>query len=168
MLIRSHHHFQTSCPIGSIRRVSGSKPSLPTLPTWEPRKIAFRGAPVTRWLSRGHGSISILAPLEDIAVLHWHGEVCEPPPGTESLAHTPACVNQAFIPGPACLALQFHIEGGADGIEPWLVGYTGEISATSGVTVAGLRADRVRLGPALRQSAEAVMHPWLSEVSLAS
>ncbi|MGE0290203.1 MAG: glutamine amidotransferase [Bradyrhizobium sp.] len=114
------------------------------------------------------GRASILAPLEGVAVLHWHGEVCELPPGTESLAHTPACANQAFIPGPACLALQFHIEAGADGIEPWLVGHTGEISAASGVTVAGLRADTARLGPALRQSAEAVMHRWLSEVSPAS
>lgn len=47
------------------------------------------------------GRASILAPLEDLAVLHWHGEVCELPSGAESLARTPACPNQAFIPSPA-------------------------------------------------------------------
>ncbi|MEW8626510.1 MAG: MarR family transcriptional regulator [Candidatus Thiodiazotropha sp.] len=45
----------------------------------------------------------------------------------ESLAHTPACLVQAFIPGTNALALQFHIEAGAFGIEPWLIGHTGEI-----------------------------------------
>ena len=110
------------------------------------------------------GRASILAPLQNVAVLHWHGEVCELPPGTESLAHTPACENQAFMPSPTCLALQFHVEAGADGIEPWLVGHTMEISATAGVTVAGLRADTARLGPVLRQSADAVIHRWLSQV----
>lgn len=29
------------------------------------------------------GRASILGPLEDVAVLHWHGEVCELPLGTE-------------------------------------------------------------------------------------
>lgn len=39
------------------------------------------------------------------------------------------------------------IEAGADGIEQWLVGHTGEVSATPGVCVAGLRADTARPRP---------------------
>lgn len=114
------------------------------------------------------GRASVLAPLEDVAVLHWHGEICELPPETESLARTPACATQAFIPGPRALALQFHVEAGADGIEPWLVGHTGEISATPGVSVAGLRADSTRLGPTLRAPADSMFHRWLSEVGVVS
>lgn len=112
------------------------------------------------------GRASVLAPLRDVPVLHWHGEVCELPPGVDSLATTGACATQAFLPGPNALALQFHIEAGADGIEPWLVGHTGEISATAGVTVAGLRADTRRYGSALETAAGDVFRRWFSEVGI--
>jgi GMP synthase (glutamine-hydrolysing) len=110
------------------------------------------------------GQASVLAPLRDIPVLHWHGEVCELPTKVDSLAHTPACATQAFIPGPNALALQFHIEAGADGIEPWLVGHTGEISQTPGVTVAELRADTNRRGSALRNATAEVFQRWFAEI----
>lgn len=119
---------------------------------WEP--ISLTGA----------GQASVLAPLRHIPVLHWHGEVCELPQGVDSLAHTPACTTQAFIPGPNALALQFHIEAGADGIEPWLIGHTGEIAQTPGVTVADLRADTRQLGTALRTAAVEVFQRWFAEI----
>jgi hypothetical protein len=59
------------------------------------------------------------------------------------------------------------IEAGADGIEQWLVGHAWEISATPGVSIAGLRADTARPRPCSNRL-KAVMHRWLSEVSLAS
>ena len=110
------------------------------------------------------GQASVLTPLRDIPVLHWHGEVCELPQGVDSLAHTPACATQAFIPGPNALALQFHIEAGADGIEPWLVGHTGEIAQTPGVTVAGLRTDTLKHGSALRAAATEVFQRWFAAI----
>lgn len=110
------------------------------------------------------GQASVLAPLRDVPVLHWHGEVCELPPKVDSLAHTPACAAQAFIPGPNALALQFHIEAGADGIEPWLIGHTGEIAQSPGVTVARLRADTNRHGSALRTAAVEVFQRWFAEI----
>jgi GMP synthase (glutamine-hydrolysing) len=114
------------------------------------------------------GRASVLAALDGVSVLHWHGEICELPPGIEPLAHTPDCPVQAFALGPCALALQFHVEAGADGIEPWLVGHTGEISATPGVTVAELRANTEQYGPAVQPAAEAMFHRWLSEQGIGS
>ncbi len=110
------------------------------------------------------GQASVLAPLRHIPVLHWHGEMCKLPQGIDSLAHTPGCATQAFIPGSNALALQFHIEAGADGIEPWLVGHTGEIAQTPGVTVADLRADTRRHGTELRTAAVEVFQRWFADI----
>lgn len=110
------------------------------------------------------GTSSALAALDSVPVLHWHGEVCEPPPGTICLAATRACAMQAFLAGPHALALQFHIEAGARGIEPWLIGHTMEIAMTPGVTVAGLRDDTERYGAALNHAAVSVFEHWLSSI----
>jgi GMP synthase (glutamine-hydrolysing) len=114
------------------------------------------------------GQSSVLAALDGVPVLHWHGEICDLPSEIEILAYTPECPVQAFAPGPSALALQFHVESGADGIEPWLVGHTGEISATPGATVAELRANTERYGPAVRSVAEVMFHRWFSEVDFGS
>lgn len=67
-------------------------------------------------------------------------------------------------PGPNALARQFHIEAGADGIEPWLVGRTGEIAQTPSITAAGLRADTIRHRSALRTAAVDVFHRRFAEI----
>ena len=108
------------------------------------------------------GQASVLAPLDGVPVLHWHGEVCEPPPGIASLARTPACAVQAFSVGTHALALQFHLEAGPGGIEAWLVGHTVEISSTPGVSINGLRADTARYSAELAPVAAAVFANWLS------
>ncbi len=110
------------------------------------------------------GQSSILAALRDIPVLHWHGDVCELPPGVESLARTPACAAQAFVPGDNALALQFHIEAGANGIEPWLVGHVCEIEQTPTVSVSRLRVDTARHGSRLKAAAVEVFQRWLAEI----
>jgi GMP synthase (glutamine-hydrolysing) len=122
-------------------------------------------APVT--LSEA-GRSSVLAPLEDTAVLHWHGDECMLPEGVSILASTPACMAQAFIPAPRSLALQFHIEAGSGGLEAWLVGHTGEIAATPPVDIAKLRMDTARNAPLLRPLAEDVFERWLKDVGVAS
>lgn len=110
------------------------------------------------------GRASVLAPLENVSVLHWHGEVCELPADTPSLAKTQACATQAFMPSPKTLALQFHLEAGSAGIEPWLVGHTAEIDATQGATVKDLRADTARHGANLQEAATAVFDCWFSDI----
>ena len=108
---------------------------------------------------------SVLAPLSGVPVLHWHGEVCVPPDGIVPLASTAACRFQAFAPRPSTLALQFHIEAGADGIEPWLIGHTLEIEG-QGIDVPALRADTARHGARLAQAAWAVFTGWFDQVGL--
>lgn len=107
------------------------------------------------------GATSILAPLRDTPVLHWHGDVCDLPPGIDCLATTPACPTQAFAPAPKTLALQFHIEAGSDGIESWLIGHTAEIASAPGVTVQGLRQQTGRYGHGLRHKAAEAFRQWM-------
>ncbi|ODB89255.1 hypothetical protein A3194_07480 [Candidatus Thiodiazotropha endoloripes] len=114
------------------------------------------------------GQASVLTELGDTPVLHWHGEVCELPADVESLAYTPDCTVQAFIPGPNSLALQFHIEAGAYGIEPWLIGHTGEIAQTPGVTIAKLRSDTHQSSASLRSAATNAFQRWLAEVGFSN
>ena len=111
------------------------------------------------------GLNSVLAPLMGVPVLHWHGEVCAPPEGIPPLASTQACGFQAFAPSPRTLALQFHVEAGADGIEPWLIGHTLEMEG-QGIDVPRLRADTALHGPRLAKVARAVFTAWFEKVGL--
>lgn len=56
---------------------------------------------------------------ERLPAFHWHGETFSLPPGTESLASTPDCPNQAFRAGERAWALQFHIEVDAALADAW-------------------------------------------------
>jgi GMP synthase (glutamine-hydrolysing) len=85
--------------------------------------------------------------LVNTAVLHWHGDTFDLPPGAVHLASTTICRNQAFCLGPNILGLQFHPEADPNaGIEAWLVGHAAELAAAridpralrSGATAAGL------------------------------
>ncbi|OGK97589.1 MAG: glutamine amidotransferase [Candidatus Rokubacteria bacterium RIFCSPLOWO2_02_FULL_73_56] len=113
------------------------------------------------------GARSCLAELGGAPVLHWHGDTFELPDGAVRLASTAPCANQAFAWGRCALGLQFHVEVTARGLERWLVGHACEIAATPGVTVAGLRADTARWGPALEQAGHRVLARWLDEAEAA-
>jgi GMP synthase (glutamine-hydrolysing) len=82
------------------------------------------------------------SPLRSLAqgqpVLHWHGDTFDLPDGSTLLASTNQYPHQAFIYGEHGLALQFHIEASATGLERWYVGHTGELSA-EGIDVNDLR-----------------------------
>ncbi len=45
------------------------------------------------------GRASVLAPLADLPVLHWHGDLATLPEGATRLAETDVCRNQAFAVG---------------------------------------------------------------------
>jgi len=111
------------------------------------------------------GQASVLRHLDGVPVLHWHGENCKVP-GFASLAETDACAVQAFQPTEAAVALQFHSEAGANGIEPWLVGHCHEIGATPGVSVPALRRDSADHGPRLQEAARAMFSEWLDNLGL--
>ncbi len=110
------------------------------------------------------GRASCLAPLAEdgVAVLHWHGDTFDLPEGATRLASTDFCENQAFSFGPEALALQFHLEATASGLESWFVGHTCEIAATPGISVAELRSDTVRHAERTQAIGAACLETWLT------
>ncbi len=109
-------------------------------------------------------SIRVLGP-EETSVLHWHGDTFDLPRGAVRLASTAVYENQAFAWGRRTLALQFHAEATAEGLERWFIGHACEIGATPGVTVAGLRRDTARFSPALERQGQRFFEAWLDEVA---
>lgn len=112
-------------------------------------------------LSAG-GRASPLAKLvPGTRVLHWHGDTFDLPSGATHLASTPRTPNQAFAVGCHGLALQFHLEVSATGLERWLVGHAVEIGATPRVTVPRLRTDAGKFAAELAPHGRAVLESWL-------
>jgi len=111
------------------------------------------------------GSRSALRYLvgDDVSVLHWHGETFDLPPETDLLASTEFYENQAFAVGRA-LALQFHPEVTARGLEQWFVGHTVEIHQTAGVSVSQLREDTGHYASTLQARAYRFFSEWLEQV----
>ena len=109
------------------------------------------------------GRTSLLAPLDGVPVLHWHGDQFAIPAGALRLASTPGFPNQAFSLGPGVLGLQFHLEADHSQLERWLIGHAHEL-ATAGIDPAGIRADAAKHGPFLAAAATQVLTSWLDEV----
>ncbi len=104
----------------------------------------------------------ILAPLDGLPVLHWHGDTFDLPAGAINLASTDICKQQAFAAGRRALAFQFHPEAQEQGFERWLIGHAGEIAATPGVSVPGLRADTAKFASAAIAAGRRVLAGWLA------
>lgn len=108
------------------------------------------------------GRSSVLAPIGEHAVLHWHGDTFDLPPGADCLASTPLIAHQAFSIGRHALGLQFHLEAGEAGLERWYIGHACEIAGVAGVDVPDLRRQAEKHARALAPAAEAVFKAWLS------
>lgn len=106
------------------------------------------------------GRGSVLAPLNDHPVLHWHGDQFEIPAGADRLAETPGFPNQAFSVGRHGLGLQFHLEADHARIEQWLIGHAHELAA-HGIDPRQIRSDAQELGPGLARRSAQVMHAWI-------
>jgi GMP synthase (glutamine-hydrolysing) len=106
------------------------------------------------------GERSVLKPLDSGPVLHWHGDTFDLPPNATRLASTAICENQAFSVGTHALALQFHIEAGAKGLERWYVGHTMELTKEK-IAVPALRAQSQELAPAANARGTACLTAWL-------
>jgi GMP synthase (glutamine-hydrolysing) len=102
----------------------------------------------------------VLKPLGSGPVLHWHGDTFDLPAGAIRLASTTICENQAFSFGTNALALQFHIEAEATGLERWYVGHTMEL-ATAKIAVPALRAQSQELASAASARGTACLTAWL-------
>lgn len=107
------------------------------------------------------GRASALAGLAGLPVLHWHGDTFELPDGATLLASTAITPNQAFSWGPAALALQFHPEVGARGLERWLIGHAGELASGGGGGAVALRQANWLHAPGLGAAAGILFRIWL-------
>ena len=121
-------------------------------------------APLTLTEAGHRSCLAALAP-EKTAVLHWHGDTFDLPSGATRLASTELYQNQAFSWGGRALALQFHTEVTARGLERWFIGHACEIGATAGVTVAGLRRETLRWSATLEVQGREWLDRWLREVA---
>ncbi|WP_127476864.1 glutamine amidotransferase [Sulfurivermis fontis] len=104
-----------------------------------------------------------LAP-ESTPVLHWHGDTFDLPAGAERLAGTRRYPNQAFAVGRHALALQFHPEVTAAGMERWFIGHACEIGATPDISVPQLRAATAQWAAGLERHGQAMLRDWLQAV----
>ena len=98
-------------------------------------------------------------------VLHWHGDTFDLPPGARLLASSLRYERQAFAYGQRVLALQFHPEVTASGLEHWFVGHSHEISSVEGLNVKDLRYDTLFNAPRLETAAARFFREWLQTVT---
>jgi len=110
------------------------------------------------------GAQSPLRYLDDVPVLHWHGDTFDLPPGAMHLASTSLTHNQAFSLGGHALALQFHPEVKAENIEHWLIGHACEIASVPGLSVTTLREDTKRLADKTCTQARKMLSDWLNQM----
>jgi GMP synthase (glutamine-hydrolysing) len=109
------------------------------------------------------GRRSPLTALDEVPVLHWHGDTFEIPSGGERLASTAACENQAFSLGANVLALQFHPEVCARSLERWYIGHAAEL-AQARVSPSSLRAEAAPHDALLQRRARDLWSQWLGSI----
>jgi GMP synthase (glutamine-hydrolysing) len=100
---------------------------------------------------------------DGLSVFHWHGDTFDLPTGTRPLAKSERYANQAFMVDNFALALQFHPEVSAEGLESWYVGHACELHQ-KGIEIATLRKDALLHAPALREAAGRFWRLWLDSV----
>ncbi len=100
---------------------------------------------------------------DDLALFHWHGDTFDLPQGALHLAKTDRYENQAFALGDFALALQFHPEVTARGLERWYVGHCCELRQ-KGLSINKLREDAKRRESALQQAAARFWTLWLNHI----
>ena len=110
------------------------------------------------------GKQSAARHFDGAPVLHWHGDTFDLPAGTELLASTDLCQNQAFTYGRHALAFQFHPEASALHFERWLIGHAAEIASLPGLSVSALRADTQKFAPESALRARPCFSEWLASL----
>lgn len=105
---------------------------------------------------------SPLRHLEDVALLHWHGDTFDLPEDVELLGSSEAYPHQAFRRGPNLLALQFHAEMGLDPrFDAWVDQWPTALTE-AGSSPAAMRAAHARHGPAAVAAGRRMVAEWLA------
>jgi GMP synthase (glutamine-hydrolysing) len=110
------------------------------------------------------GATSVLAALDGVHVLHWHGDNLDLPEQAVRLASTPACPTQAFAIGANILGLQFHLEARPDRIEKWLIGHAVEL-AKAGIDPRDIRHQAQAFGSSTLRAGTEIFSAWLDGIS---
>jgi GMP synthase (glutamine-hydrolysing) len=121
---------------------------------WSPLELSNAGM---------HSALADLG-IEHTSVLHWHGDTFDLPINSTLLASSAKYQNQAFSWGKSGLALQFHPEVTASGLERWFIGHACEIAGTPDVSVAKLRRDTADYATMLEVQATKFWRAWLASV----
>lgn len=104
---------------------------------------------------------SPLAHLQDVPVLHWHGDTFDAPSDVDIIASTEDYSHQAFRRGANILALQFHAEMGLDSrFDEWLRQWP-EAPVEAGSSVEAMRQEHEALGPAAVAAGRRMIGDWL-------
>lgn len=110
------------------------------------------------------GADSPLRHVDEVPILHWHGDTFTLPDNTELLASSHVYAHQAFRRGRNLLALQFHAEMGEDPrFESWLDGYP-DFVVEAGSDVSTLRAAHDRHGPGAVAAGQRMIAEWLAQL----
>jgi GMP synthase (glutamine-hydrolysing) len=109
------------------------------------------------------GLESPLSSLDDIPVLHWHGDTFDIPAKAKRLAGTDLFSNQAFSVGNNILALQFHVEVEPKKIEKWLIGHCCELSS-AGIDPELIRQQSQQVTSIPKEKYQDVMVNWLGQL----
>lgn len=111
------------------------------------------------------GRASPLAAFADgTPVLHWHGDTFDLPDGATLLASTDLYPHQAFAWGAHALALQFHIETSAPGLERWFIGHACEIAGTPGISTPLLRSETAQYAADAEMRGRQCLNVWLNQI----
>ncbi|MGA2635730.1 MAG: glutamine amidotransferase [Terracidiphilus sp.] len=121
---------------------------------WSPLQPASNSNPPA-WFA------PLLAP--GISVFHWHGDTFDLPHGTLHLAKTELYDQQAFTLGNNALALQFHPEVTAEGLESWYVGHACELHHAN-ISPINLRSAAIQHSAALEKASVAFFNQWLDAI----
>ncbi len=113
---------------------------------------------------RNPGPDNPLRHLQNVPLLHWHGDTFTLPEGVELLASSHVYRNQAFRRGRNLLALQFHAEMGLDErfglwVEQWP-----EAIVEAGGSQAGLRLAHQTFGARAVAAGQAMIADWLARI----
>lgn len=98
-----------------------------------------------------------------LSLFHWHSDTFDLPPGAQHLARTEAYAHQAFAIEDFALALQFHPEVTAAGLERWYVGHACELHQ-KGIRAVDLRVAAREHAPALEMAVRAFWNQWLNHM----
>lgn len=106
----------------------------------------------------------VLSPLlNNVHVLHWHGDTFDLPENAALLASSDIYTNQAFEVGNNILALQFHIETTEEHFEKWLIGHTCELRSAN-ISIQKLREENKKYAQNLEHAAFEIIQKFLKRI----